>query len=513
MIDLDAFRRAYARFLIGFLWANVPVAGLAASGGPVLVAVAASSSLAGAATLSWWRDPTGTWTRAMTSVALVGMAAVLVFALAGHPWQIDLHMYFFACLAVLAGWCDGRVILLAAATTALHHLALNLALPALVFPGAAGGDLARVLLHAAIVAVEAGVLVWICRTIARSFAALVASERDAVAGLERMRQLEAVAEREARDSRERACDLEASLERMRQLEAEAAAMRAGAEQVRRQESARVADGFEQAVGGIVAQVRTASAELRRAAHGMTEGAGRTASGSASVAAAAARTAGDVDAVAAAASELGGTVREIGRQVGQSADLVRCALTEAGETATLVGELSAAAGRIGDVVGMISTIAGQTNLLALNATIEAARAGEAGRGFAVVAAEVKQLAAQTARATGDIAEQIGRMQSATGLAVAAIDGIGGRIRTIDAAAVAVAAATGRQGEATREIVRAIGEAAAGTGAVTQSAEVVAGAAGQAGADADRVLASACAMAEEAAHLGSEVDRFLATMRAA
>ncbi|MBR0963828.1 hypothetical protein JQ554_06925 [Bradyrhizobium diazoefficiens] len=75
-------------------------------------------------------------------------------------------------------------------------------------------------------------------------------------------------------------------------------------------------------------------------------------------------------------------------------------------------LSAGAQRIGTVIDLINNIAGQTNLLALNATIEAARAGEAGRGFAVVASEVKSLAEQTAKATAEIAGQVGEIQGAT-----------------------------------------------------------------------------------------------------
>ena len=76
-----------------------------------------------------------------------------------------------------------------------------------------------------------------------------------------------------------------------------------------------------------------------------------------------------------------------------------------------------------MVELINTIAGQTNLLALNATIEAARAGEAGRGFAVVASEVKALAEQTAKATGEIGQQITGIQAATAESVGAIKGIG------------------------------------------------------------------------------------------
>ncbi len=301
--------------------------------------------------------------------------------------------------------------------------------------------------------------------------------------------------------------------RMRALEEETLTARLAAEEQRKAAMRDMADAFERAVGGIVGLVSSSATELQATAQQMTATAQETASQSTTVAAAAEEASTNVNTVATAAEELGSSVQEIGRQVTGSAHLAQAAVGEADQTAHLVQALSQNAARIGDMVGMISGIAGQTNLLALNATIEAARAGAAGRGFAVVASEVKALAEQTAKATEEIARQIGEVQGVTAQAVTAIGGITGRIREIDSVATSIAAAVEEQGAATQEIVRNVAQASAGANEVTGNIAGVAQASEETGAAASQVLSAASELSRQSEHLGAEVARFLATVRAA
>jgi methyl-accepting chemotaxis protein len=264
---------------------------------------------------------------------------------------------------------------------------------------------------------------------------------------------------------------------------------------------------------IVTSVGEAAGRLETAATTLTQTAGAAKGRSTAAADASQAASSNVQSVSAATEELARSVAEIARQVQESSRIAVEAVGQARQTDVRVGELSQAAGRIGDVVKLITDIAEQTNLLALNATIEAARAGEAGRGFAVVAQEVKALAAQTARATGDIGAQIATMQSATADSVVAIKQIGVTINRIAEIAAAIATAVQQQDGATQEIAANVQRASHGTGeAASHIAELDRGAA-ETGSASAAVLSSARSLSSEGDRLQREVQRFLASVRAA
>ena len=272
-------------------------------------------------------------------------------------------------------------------------------------------------------------------------------------------------------------------------------------------------GFEGRASGLVRQLADAAGGLAQTARAMDGTAGQTTAQATSVAAAAEQASANVATVAAAAEELTASIGEISRQVAQSSRIGAQAVDGARRTDAVVRALADGAQKIGDVVGLISSIAGQTNLLALNATIEAARAGDAGKGFAVVASEVKSLAAQTARATDDIASQIRAIQAATGEAVGAIQGIVVTIEELGGIAASIASAVEQQGGATQEIARNVQEAAQGTDAVSATIASVQRAAGTAGAAAREVLGAAGGVSEHSERLAAEVEGFARAMRAA
>jgi methyl-accepting chemotaxis protein len=282
---------------------------------------------------------------------------------------------------------------------------------------------------------------------------------------------------------------------------------------RKSDMVRLANGFESAVGEIIETVSSAATELEASAGTLTSTANRAQELTTMVAAASEEASTNVQTVAAATEELTSSVNEISRRVQESARMANEAVDQARRTNDRVGELSKAAARIGDVVELINTIAGQTNLLALNATIEAARAGEAGRGFAVVASEVKALAEQTAKATGEIGQQISGIQGATHESVNAIKEISATIEKLFEISSTIAAAVEEQGAATQEISRNVQQAAQGTQQVSSHIADVQQGASETGSASSQVLSAAKSLSGDSNRLKLEVGKFLDTVRAA
>jgi methyl-accepting chemotaxis protein len=285
---------------------------------------------------------------------------------------------------------------------------------------------------------------------------------------------------------------------------------------RQERSARIetlVGNFERKIGGTVSVLASASTEMEATASSMKENAEQTDRQAIAVARAADESSGGVQTVAAASEQLASSITEINRQVASSSSLTTRAVDSVRRTDDTVRALSESAARIGDVVNLITSIASQTNLLALNATIEAARAGDAGKGFAVVASEVKNLAQQTARATDDIAAQIGHVQQASQGAVEAIREIGGLIEEVGAITTSIAAAVEEQGAATSEIARNVQQTAASTRVVTSNISGVSRAANDTGAAAGQVLSAAGDLSRQAETLSLEVNKFIDQVRSA
>ncbi|MGE5545977.1 MAG: methyl-accepting chemotaxis protein [Solirubrobacterales bacterium] len=484
MDELSNMRAATERFLIAYLWFHVPlvaVVGLALSGAWAMPTVGALV-LAGAATLTARLQPGGEAGRYAIGVGLMGVVALLVYQFAGHPWQIDLHMYFFAALAMLTAFCDWPVLLVAAGSVALHHLLLNFVYPEAVFPG--GASFARVVLHAVIVVIETGVLVWVALRLTQSFARSASSLAEATRAQGEAEH--AAAERD-RLTRETAIRHTADMQS-------------------------VAERFQADIGKVI-EALTQSAETSRTAVQRLDSMAEEVSGKAAASASSAEeVTSNVETVAAAAEELTASVREINRSIGESSTMAKNAVGEVERTNSTVESLAAAAHRIGDVVSLIQDIASQTNLLALNATIEAARAGDAGKGFAVVANEVKNLANQTAKATEEISTQIAEIQSVTTGAVTAIREIGGTIGRIEQAVDVVATSASAQAAAIDEIARSAQQAAQITEAVGRNISGVSDVARDLEHLSEQRVADAQALAEQAHQLGRRVEEFVARVRA-
>ena len=265
--------------------------------------------------------------------------------------------------------------------------------------------------------------------------------------------------------------------------------------------------FRDDIVAVIGTMERETADMEQTSATLTRVASSASSDAARASAASTEATAGIQAIASATEEMEASIREIAQQARRASEIVDGADAVAAKTDQDVSGLTAAAQQIGTIVEMIQAIAEQTNLLALNATIEAARAGEAGRGFAVVATEVKSLAAQTARATGDIAQQIGGIQAASEGAASSIRTISGTMRDVAALTTSIASAVGQQAAASHEIAGSITQAADGASEVARGVAGVTGAVAATSDAAEHVDKASRQLASVAERVSTIVEAFL------
>jgi methyl-accepting chemotaxis protein len=477
MTSLDQFQRRIARLLISLAWLHVPIlAGLSLWMGSQTLLIVASSAL-GALLPSYfyYAGRSITLIGFTLALALVGETSLLVYIFSGHPWQVEMHFYYFAVLAMLSGFCNWRILSLSSAVIALHHLTLNQFWPAAVFPG--GYDIMRVAVHAGFVVVECAMLVVIGDSIRSAFMAMDAARHESELAAA---ELKRVASRREKDL--------------------------SATTMRADQTGDLLDRFKQEMEGSVEILHRAAEELQSYTGALGTSAAHANEQSVMAAAASEETTREVNAAAGAGEELATSIAEVGSNAARSSKLAGDAVRQAEATNVTIDEMAAVASEIGQVTGLISSIAAQTNLLALNATIEAARAGEAGRGFAVVAQEVKALAAQTATATQDIASRIDAMQTTTARSVDAIQAITMTIRELDQFSAAIAAAVEQQATAAHEISSNVSGAAKGVSHVSSAVSDIEEIANKTANAASALSRAAAEVTDQTASIRNRVSAF-------
>ncbi|MCE7797588.1 methyl-accepting chemotaxis protein [Sphingobium sufflavum] len=451
-----------------------------------------------------WAGRSDRAARIATGLMVALEPALFVFAMNHSPWQVDMHMYFFVALASLVILCDVWAIIPAAALVAVHHLVLSIFAPNFVFSG--GGGVVRVFIHALAVVIQCGVLGYF----AERFRNLLERQESARQESSDLTQKAEAARMEAEQAllAARAAEARAEKESERRSAAEKRAREARAEDLRN-----VATDFEQSVASIAAAVVDAAQTLDHAAgslnvlaEGTRSKAGEVASAAHRASEAAHEVAGEVSVLARAADSVVDTAHE-------QAELADRARQCSSGGARAIRSLAETTESVASIANLISAIARQTNLLALNASIEAARAGEAGQGFAVVAQEVKALAGQIGRATGDIVGLVETIASRAGDAEGRFDEVATAVARLTEASTRIRSAAQDQGQATAMIEDDARGNAAAMEEMAASLARVSAAANETGSVSAQVKTAAHGLLGQVATLQDAASHFTQKLRAA
>ncbi|MCJ8324593.1 MAG: chemotaxis protein [Rhizobiales bacterium] len=483
--NIDGFRASFGKFFFPFLWLNfLVISAMMFINGVYMAEWFTAIGFVSTAlpTYLWSKDKSSALVRNMTSASMALLVVMLINAYSGTPYQIDIHMYIFASLALMAGWIDWRSSIVYVAVIAVHHLVLNFLFPLAVFPE--GANFLRVIFHATVLIVQAAFLVWFIQRLTKS----IAEASDAV-----------IHAGEAQKSAEIL-----SLEREQ----------SGLASTKRQDQVdELIKAFQSNIGSSLDSATENSAKMKQIAADLTD-MSTNANDQVTIASGASEEASqNVNTVAVAAEELSSSISEITRQVEQTANIVQTASEKAAQTNEQVISLSQKSQTIGAVVSLIQDIAEQTNLLALNATIEAARAGEMGKGFAVVASEVKNLANQTAKATEEISAQVTDIQASTKDAVEGIQEITQIMAKVNEYTTTIGSSVAQQNDATIEISENVAQASSGTQSVASNMSNIAETMGQTNSSAADAAQASERMGTQIESLKTEINDFLKSVAAA